>query len=223
MDEFVIGAGSVASLKLEGGSAVGLAIRNGVPAALVAFQAALMAQNWYASSAPPTWSRVLIFAELVLVALMFSIRRDSVQTSWRLDHVAVALFATFGPFMLALVPATPRDPQLMAANAMGTIGLLFAIWSVLSLNRSFGVLPANRGVQTGGPYRIVRHPLYLAYQLVNFGFLINNPTWLGGAIVFLTLGAQVFRALAEEKVLENDPSYMEYEQEVRYRLVPFVF
>ena len=50
------------------------------------------------------------------------------------------------------------------------------IAALLSLQRSFGIVPANRGIREGGLYRIVRHPLYAAELLVFLGVVLVTPT-----------------------------------------------
>src|SRR3712207_5894222 len=47
---------------------------------------------------------------------------------------------------------------LWAFLALG--GFMLQIAAKLTLRRSFGIVAANRGVKVGGPYRIVRHPMY---------------------------------------------------------------
>ena len=45
----------------------------------------------------------------------------------------------------------------------------------ITLGRSFGVVPANRGVVVGGPYNFVRHPIYTGYLITHVAFLVANP------------------------------------------------
>src|SRR5260370_25569425 len=55
-------------------------------------------------------------------------------------------------------------------------GALLAALAVISLGRSFGIVAANRGIRTGGPYRFVRPPLYSAYILTQIGYMPENPS-----------------------------------------------
>ena len=48
---------------------------------------------------------------------------------------------------------------------VSAIGLAVVIVGKMTLGRSFGVVPANRGVVVGGPYRLVRHPIYTGYLI----------------------------------------------------------
>ena len=41
------------------------------------------------------------------------------------------------------------------------IGLLVVVAGKISIGRSFGLIPANRGIVSSGLYRLVRHPIYL--------------------------------------------------------------
>jgi protein-S-isoprenylcysteine O-methyltransferase Ste14 len=91
------------------------------------------------------------------------------------------------------------------------------------LGRSFGLLPANRGLILRGPYRLVRHPMYFGYLLVHVGFLLLNPSLWNLMVYVAAYACQVPRLLVEERLLARDKSYAEYQQQVRYRLIPGVF
>jgi protein-S-isoprenylcysteine O-methyltransferase Ste14 len=102
-------------------------------------------------------------------------------------------------------------------------GLALIVAALLSLNRSFGVVPANRGVREGGLYRFVRHPLYAGEIVFITGFmLVNLSAW--NVIVWATACVlQVCRARVEERFLNADPQYRSYCERTRYRLLPLVF
>ena len=88
-------------------------------------------------------------------------------------------------------------------------GLLFAIASVAFLGRCFGVLPDVRGLVMRGPYRLVRHPLYLG-ELPACWASSSAPSagrprfgaWL------VCLGLQLVRTRYEERSLRAEfPEY----------------
>jgi protein-S-isoprenylcysteine O-methyltransferase Ste14 len=92
--------------------------------------------------------------------------------------------------------------------------------ALFSLKRSFGVVPANRGIQDGGLYRFVRHPLYAAELLALLGVLIANASILNALIWTAECALQCLRARAEEQLLGTDATYRAYRGRVRYRLIP---
>ena len=99
-------------------------------------------------------------------------------------------------------------------------GLAINVAAKLFLNRSFGVVAANRGVKRGGPYRLVRHPMYLGYIVTQFGFLLSGFSIANLALYLAAWTLQVLRIIEEERFLTRDPAYRNYRGKVRYRLIP---
>ena len=101
-----------------------------------------------------------------------------------------------------------------------TISAFLSLASLLSLGRSFGILPAWRRLVTKGPYHLVRHPMYLAYLLSDVGF--NLQEWNYGTILLVLAGwtSMIYRIHAEERVLSQDAGWPTYVASVPYRLVP---
>ena len=82
--------------------------------------------------------------------------------SVRLGDWLLATTATAAP--LLVVPAASSPTALVIPGVLLVVlGTCFQLWSKLVLRRSFGIAPANRGVKMGGPYRLVRHPMYAGY------------------------------------------------------------
>ncbi len=92
--------------------------------------------------------------------------------------------------------------------------------SLLSLGRWFGVWPALRGLATRGPYRLVRHPMYLAYVLADIGY--NLQEWNFGTALLVIAGwaSLIYRLRAEERILSQDAGWSTYVALVRHRLFP---
>jgi protein-S-isoprenylcysteine O-methyltransferase Ste14 len=87
----------------------------------------------------------------------------------------------------------------------------------MSLGRSFAILPANRGVVTGGAYRFVRHPIYAGYLAGHILFLLSSFS-----VYNFTVYA-IHRILREECILALTEEYRDYLGRVRYRLCPGIF
>jgi len=159
--------------------------------------------------------------QLILTGL-FLVRRRSQDTSRRPIDWVVATVGGWGPLLMR-----PTGGAAESVEAAGTIvqvgGLLLVFAGFLSLGRSFGVVAANRGVKTGGMYRLVRHPIYFAHTVTLTGFLMVNPSPLNWILCAAISIAQVTRLLAEERVLLKSSDYRDYASKVRWRLVPGLF
>jgi protein-S-isoprenylcysteine O-methyltransferase Ste14 len=138
------------------------------------------------------------------------------------------------PFILAFVgtaaPLLVRPAgggfQLLPDAAVGAlmgVGLGVNVFAKLALWRSFGLAPANRGVRKGGPYRFVRHPMYLGYFLTQVAFLLSNLTLANLVKYLVTWVVQLLRIAEEEKFLLKDSAYRELAKRVRFRLVPGLY
>lgn len=159
-------------------------------------------------------------AEQAILVGMFLTRRRSRATSSRpFDW----LVATGGWLPLLARPHEAEGSLAMAGAITQVGGLGLTCAAMLSLGRSFGVVAANRGLKVHGPYRFVRHPVYLAHTVTYIGFVMANPTPWNAAIGVATLTCQVFRMRAEERVLSATSDYNEYRARVRWRLVPGVY
>ncbi len=135
-------------------------------------------------------------------------------------HQLVALGAFFSG---ALMVAAPGDSVPAAAAAITLAANGLGIASLLSLNRSFGILIANRQIKTRGVYAVVRHPMYLSDILLRAGFLAGYWSWMNLGLAAFSIGLYVIRALLEEKFLAADPEYRAYMRRVGWRLIPKVF
>jgi protein-S-isoprenylcysteine O-methyltransferase Ste14 len=101
-----------------------------------------------------------------------------------------------------------------------TIAALLSLASLVTLGRGFGLRPALRRLTTRGPYRLVRHPIYLAYVIADVGY--NLTEWAPGLLTVVLVGwaSLVYRIQAEERVLAADPAWAAYRAATRYRLIP---
>ncbi|MGA2409714.1 MAG: isoprenylcysteine carboxylmethyltransferase family protein, partial [Candidatus Binataceae bacterium] len=110
-----------------------------------------------------------------------------------------------------------------SGTALELTGLIISQISRLCLGRRFGLLPANRGIVTGGCFRVVRHPIFAGWLLLTIGFTMANLSACNLLVVFLILPFMMKRIDQEETLLMGDPSYRAYMQRVRYRLIPGLY
>jgi protein-S-isoprenylcysteine O-methyltransferase Ste14 len=157
-----------------------------------------------------------------LVVLFILIRRAAKTVSLRPSDWLLAFGATAGPLCVAPGGAEPLLPNITCGLII-IAGVLLQIYAKLTLRRSFGIIAANRGVTTAGPYRLVRHPMYVAYMISWAGFFLASPTLWNAAIYGFAFICQIARLMAEERLLNEDAAYRSFAAVVPYRLLPGVF
>lgn len=155
--------------------------------------------------------------------------------------MAVMSFARFAPRTSAvnwrtlaatggmlILPVFMR-PTAMSTGALATTGLIFELFGVVLtqvarvyMGRSFGILPANRGIVSKGPFRSVRHPIYFGWLILSLGYAMSFASERNILLMAMTLPFMVWRIGQEEVHLSADPEYLRYMKQVRYRLWPGV-
>jgi protein-S-isoprenylcysteine O-methyltransferase Ste14 len=155
-------------------------------------------------------------------AFLILTRRPTRNASLRLGDWTVTAIGTLFPLLVVPSVTQPLAPLSLCVLVM-SLGFILQISAKLVLRRSFGLVPANRGVKIGGPYRFIRHPMYAGYLLTHIGFFLAHPSFWNFAVYATALTAQCFRLLAEERLLKQDPAYTAFMATTRYRLVPFMF
>ena len=125
----------------------------------------------------------------------------------------------FPPWVKGVVPQ-------VVGGVLVVTGAVFLATARAAMGSSFTVQPRPRedgALVTTGPFRIVRHPIYLGALLcLAGGSLFRSWTGLGLTAVLAVLWAG--KARVEERYLEaRFREYPDYRRRVRYRLVPFVY
>jgi len=145
-------------------------------------------------------SILLVMSESIPLFFLV-VRRFSTRVSRDPFDWSVAIIGSTIPLMI--IPNATGAPLLPmpACDAIIMLGLCIQIAAKVSLGRSFGIVAANRGVESTGPYRFVLNTI-----LYGLAFCL-----------------QIVRLLREERVLIRDPLYQSFSQGVRYRLIPGVF
>jgi protein-S-isoprenylcysteine O-methyltransferase Ste14 len=165
---------------------------------------------------------LMLLASEALVVVLTVFRRPTGSVDRTLRARVITTVALIGPLLLAPVVGRALVAEAVTA-AVSAAGLLVVIVGKLSLGRSFGLMPANRGVVSTGLYRLVRHPIYMGYLVTHVAFLVANPTPWNIATLAVADLALMVRAVYEERVLALDEAYREYQQKVRWRVAPGVF
>ena len=195
----------------------------GVPTFLFGMMALLAGPAAARSSGPADFIFHVLGAALwTMFAVLVNIRPAPLRRGRSVIGVAAALTSQLAFLLIGLVAGSSGSGAvLVAGDLMLGAGLLFAIASVAFLGRCFGVLPDVRGLVTRGPYRLVRHPLYLGELTAALGIVVGARRWAPALAAWLVcLGLQLVRTRYEERSLRAEfPEYAPYADRTK-RLIP---
>ncbi len=112
--------------------------------------------------------------------------------------------AVIGTWLFAVLPllhgAAPDVSRQIVSDVLVVSGTAWAVWSVRYLGRNISVIAQARGVADQGPYRWVRHPLYLGEIVSALGLALAANSYAAIGLWLALCGVQVYRALREEQV-----------------------
>jgi len=167
--------------------------------------------------------RVLGILFLAVAVTLFMVRRAPIVPLQRIRDGVVALLGTFAMSLVAMVSPMWQDPLVNLVSAgLLVAGIGFTVVALLCLGRCLGIFPEARGLVTRGPYRFVRHPVYLGEMVSGLGMLLPVATPYTVAVYAAFCGIQYWRAVNEERVLcLAFPEYEAYKRRT-WRILPGV-
>jgi len=170
-------------------------------------------------------NRLLTAAFLALVIYLYFRRSSAIATTRSSLARFIAVFAFILPFVIPFLGNAERTGPVMLAisNAVMAAGLAFALAALCALGKSFSIIPQTRNLVVQGPYRLVRHPIYVGEIIQYFGLVLASVSIPKALVVLLLIVCQVYRSIQEEKLLTDTfPEYLHYASKTA-RFLPGLF
>jgi protein-S-isoprenylcysteine O-methyltransferase Ste14 len=171
-------------------------------------------------------NRILTVAFFAFLVVIYIIRSRAVAQDHNPVAIVAAMIGSFVLYGLFLIPGQGRSTNVwvLASSDMSlACGMIWAIYALTYLGKRFSIVPEARGLVTSGPYRFVRHPIYVGEIVAGVGLILPTLFTLHILLFAVFLGAQVARTYFEERILRRAyPQYEAYAAHTR-RLIPFVF
>jgi protein-S-isoprenylcysteine O-methyltransferase Ste14 len=147
-------------------------------------------------------------------------------------RLPIAKFAAWWPRIIALIggnstllflmlpAAAPRVQTDLISSVILMVGTGGSILALIYLGRSFSVTPQARAIVVSGPYRFIRHPLFLCEQIISFGIMFQYEQPWAFLVFSIGVAAQFPRMYFEELILSQTfPAYRLYAERTA-KLIP---
>jgi protein-S-isoprenylcysteine O-methyltransferase Ste14 len=190
------------------------------------------------------WMFLAVFSISVLAITVYLMKNDPKLLERRM-HVGsraenersqkiIQFLAAIAFIALFILPAidhrfawSTMPPYVVAVGdilvALGFL-IIFLVFKENTFTSATIEVSSEQKVISTGPYALVRHPMYIGALVMLSGVPLALGSWWGMLMVIPMTLVIVWRLLDEETFLaRNLPGYSEYRNEVRYRLVPFLW
>ncbi|TMC85994.1 MAG: isoprenylcysteine carboxylmethyltransferase family protein [Chloroflexi bacterium] len=159
--------------------------------------------------------QLLALTYFTLLVVLYAVRLPQRGTDHRLAVIVIAFSGTFAAIGASFLPGGTHRPALvLVADILATAGLVYSVWGLAYLRRSFSIIPEARRLVTGGPYSLSRHPVYLGEIATAIGINLATAGWLSAAAIVYFVACELLRIRWEERILAQTFPY-EYTEYAR--------
>jgi len=168
--------------------------------------------------------KALWLAETVLFTVLIAaylLRTNPVNRSSGVKEIIVPLLGSALPFALLIAPPAPivtGNRTLFFALLWGmTAATALTVAGMWTARRVFSITVEARTLVTGGPYRLIRHPIYAGEMLAAAAVAGIRFSLANMAILSLFVGTQLYRSRLEEaKLCSTFPEYRDFARRSRW-------
>jgi len=104
-----------------------------------------------------------------------------------------------------------------------SVGGIITILSFIGLGKSFAILPDKREIKKDKLYGMLRHPAYFGESLMLLSCALSGSTNWSWIVFLLFIPLLILRIIIEEKFLMRFKEYEIYSDNVKWRLIPFLW
>ncbi|MRR17121.1 MAG: hypothetical protein EG826_11755 [Deltaproteobacteria bacterium] len=167
----------------------------------------------------PLWAAETLVFLVFLVS--YAVRTDPVSRSRGVGEIVLPLLGGVLPFALL---GTPPHPAVISSLTYlyiifisMTAATVLTIWGLWTIRRSFSITVEVRELVVGGPYRFVRHPVYLGEILTACAIAVLRFSIVNVGVLLLFAAIQLYRSRMEENKLAGVyPAYRDFAARSRW-------
>lgn len=168
-----------------------------------------------------SFPRAVLGIQTMIMIITMVLRRPPLRVTPNPWYWLLAFVATYGLLFVNSFAWTGRPlVPTIVTNGLAVLSVAIFIYARLSLGRSIGMVPANRGIVTRGAYRFVRHPIYSGLFTAMLAFVLRNYSTATLFMAATIVALFMLKSIVEERFLSGDPEYGAYMQRVRRRWIP---
>ena len=158
-----------------------------------------------------------VVAFLAVICLAVTVRLPPIRSVDGAEPYITAIVGTLLIGVIAFLPAPMTLPIFVTLLALSLVilGTALSTYVVFWLGRSISIVPEARRLVTGGPYSIVRHPLYITEEIAVIGTILQHLSAWSVLLGVVQWCIQLRRMTNEERILSATfPDYAEYAKRV---------